>query len=76
MPQRIGAPGQYIASPIAAGDKVVFACTRGIVTVIQVDDKLRILAKNNFKEKISATPAIAENKIYLRTTGHLYALAK
>jgi outer membrane protein assembly factor BamB len=74
--ERIGAPGQYIASPIAAGDKVLFASTRGVVTVIQVDDKLNVLARNNFGQKIFATPAIAENKIYLRTAGHLYALGE
>jgi len=72
--RRLGAPGQYIASPIAAGDKIVAASVRGIVTVIQVDDELKILAQNNFREKIFATPAIAENQIVLRTAGHLYAL--
>jgi outer membrane protein assembly factor BamB len=74
--ERIGAPDQYIASPIAGGDKVVVASVPGIVTVIQVDDKLKILARNNFGEKVFATPAVAENKIYLRTTGHLYALGQ
>ena len=74
--ERIGAPGQYIASPIVAGDKVVVASTRGIVTVIQADDKLKILARNDFAEEIFATPAVAEDRIYLRTTAHLYALGK
>ncbi|UCG60115.1 MAG: PQQ-binding-like beta-propeller repeat protein [Phycisphaerales bacterium] len=74
--ERIGATGQYIASPIAAGDKLVVASVRGTVTVIQVDDKLNVLARNDFAEKIFATPAVAENKIYLRTAGHLYALGE
>jgi len=74
--QRIGSPGQYVASPIIAGDKLIVASARGLVTVIQVDDKLTILARNNFQEKIFATPALAENKIYLRTTAHLYALGQ
>jgi outer membrane protein assembly factor BamB len=74
--ERIGAPGQYTASPIAVGDKVIVASVRGTVTVIQIDDKLKVLARNDFGEKIFATPAIAENKIYLRTAGHLYALGE
>ena len=74
--ERIGASGQYIASPIAAGDKLIVASVPGIVTVIRVDDELRILARNDFKEEIFATPAIVEDKIYLRTTGHLYALGE
>ena len=74
--ERIGATGQYVASPIVAGDKLIAASVPGVVTVIQVDDKLKVLANNNFGEKIFATPAIAENKIYLRTIGHLYALGQ
>ncbi len=74
--ERIGAAGQYLASPIVAGDKIIVASVPGVVTVIQADDKLKVLAKNNFGEKIFATPAIAENKIYLRTAGHLYALGE
>jgi len=74
--QRIGAAGQYTASPIAAGDKIIAASVKGVVTVIQVDNELKVLARNNFGDKIFSTPAIAENIIYLRTTGHLYALGE
>ncbi|MGB2862744.1 MAG: PQQ-binding-like beta-propeller repeat protein [Sedimentisphaerales bacterium] len=74
--ERIGAAGQYTASPIAAGEKIIAASVRGVVTVIQVDDELKILAKNDFGEKIFATPAVAENIIYLRTIDHLYALGE
>ncbi len=74
--ERIGAAGQYIASPIAAGDKLVVASVRGVVTVIQIDDELKILARNDFGQEIYATPAIADNKLYVRTTRHLYALGE
>jgi len=74
--ERIGASGQYIASPIAGGDRIVVASTRGVVTVIQIADELKVLARNDFGEKIFATPAIADNRIYLRTVGHLYALGE
>jgi outer membrane protein assembly factor BamB len=74
--ERIGAPGQYIASPIVAGDKVIVASVPGIVSVIEVADELKVLARNNFREQIFATPAVVGNRIYLRTAGHLYALGK
>jgi len=74
--ERLGAPGQYIASPIAAGDQVIAASVRGIVTVIAADSQLKILARNRFDEKIFATPAVADNTLYVRTTKHLYALDK
>jgi len=74
--ERIGAPGQYIASPIAAGDKVIVASVPGIVSIIEVADELKVLARNSFQEQIFATPAVVENRIYLRTAGHLYALGE
>jgi hypothetical protein len=39
-------------------------------------EKLNILAQNNFGELITATPAVADNKIYLRTEKALYAFGK
>ncbi len=74
--ERIGASGQYAASPIAAGDKVIIASVRGVVTVIRMADELRVLARSDFNEKIFATPALAEGSIYLRTDKHLYAIGK
>jgi outer membrane protein assembly factor BamB len=74
--ERIGASGQYTASPVAAADKIVTASVKGVVTVIKIDDKLNVLARNKFNENLFATPAIADNNIYLRTTAHLYALGR
>jgi outer membrane protein assembly factor BamB len=74
--ERIGASGQYVASHIVAGDKIVVASVPGIVSVIQVADELRVLARNNFGEQIFATPAVVENRVYFRTAGHLYALGE
>jgi hypothetical protein len=56
--------------------KIITASVQGVVTVIQVDDKLHVLARNNFGDKIFATPAVAENIIYMRATDHLYALGE
>ncbi|MBE7503930.1 MAG: PQQ-binding-like beta-propeller repeat protein [Verrucomicrobiales bacterium] len=72
--ERIGAPGQYIASPVAAGDQLVVASVPGIVTVLALADELQILARNEFRESIFATPAVAGNRLYLRTAAHLYAV--
>jgi hypothetical protein len=45
----------------------------GIVTVLEAGDKLNVLARNNLEERLMATPAIADGKLYIRTAGHLYA---
>lgn len=71
--ERIDAPGQYIASPIAAGDRLLVASVQGVVTVIQIADTLTVLARNELGEGIYATPVVAGDRLYLRTAGHLYA---
>ncbi|MBN1125013.1 MAG: PQQ-binding-like beta-propeller repeat protein [Sedimentisphaerales bacterium] len=74
--EKLDAPGQYVASPIAAGNNVIVASLRGVITVIRLDDKLDILAQNDFKEKIYAAPAATEKRLYLRTADHCYALGE
>ena len=73
---RVGAGGQYIASPIAAGDKIITASQNGVVSVIQAGDQLEILARNDFEEQIVATPALAGNQLYIRTTRFLFAIGE
>lgn len=71
--ERIGAAGAYFASPIAANGKIYFTSRNGVITVIEDGEKLSVLAKNDLDEIISATPAIVDNKLYVRTDTHLYA---
>jgi outer membrane protein assembly factor BamB len=69
----IGAGGPYYASPIAGDGKIYTASTRGVVSVLKVGDTLKILAQNDLGERIGATPAIVDGKIYVRTDKHLFA---
>ena len=71
--EKLGAAGSYFASPVAVNNKIYIASRNGIVFVIEAGDKLNILAKNDLDDKIEATPAIVESKIYLRTANSLYA---
>jgi outer membrane protein assembly factor BamB len=71
--ERLEAPGSYYSSPVAANG-VIYTCSMsGTVSVFRAGDKLEVLARNEFKERIPATPAIVENTLYLRTAKHLYA---
>jgi outer membrane protein assembly factor BamB len=74
--EKKGAPGAYFASPIATKGMIYIASRNGIVTVFDSGEKLNILAQNNLDELITATPAIVDNKIYLRTEKTLYAFGK
>jgi outer membrane protein assembly factor BamB len=74
--EKLGAAGAYFASPIVVNDKIYIASRNGIVTVIETGDSLKILAQNDLEENITATPAIIENKVYIRTSRHLYAFGE
>ena len=74
---RVGAPGVYYASPIAAAGHVYFASGDGVVTVISAaKDELDVLSRNKLDEDIVATPAIVGNTIYVRTLRNLYAFGE
>jgi len=53
--------------------KIFASSRRGVVTVFEVGDKLKVLARNDLKERIMATPAIVDGKLYVRTEKNLYA---
>ena len=70
---RLGAPGYYYSSPVAADNKVYIASEEGVVVVLDAGEQLRILATNKLDGAILATPALAGRNIYVRTENHLYA---
>ena len=71
---RIGAPGPYYASLIAANGNIVAASGEGKVTVVRPGDSLEVLTQADFGEPIFATPAPASGSLFVRTSGHLYAI--
>lgn len=71
--EKLDAGGPYYASPIYADSHIYCTTSRGIVTVIEASDSFRVVAQNDLKERIMATPAIADGKIYIRTQEHLMA---
>jgi len=71
--EKLGAGGPYYASPVAGDKKIYVASARGTVIVFEAGDKLKILSRNDLKERISATPALVDGKVYVRTNKHLYA---
>jgi outer membrane protein assembly factor BamB len=72
--ERLGALGDYYASPVAANGKICVASQPGTLVVIRAGDTLEVLARNNLGEEVLATPAIVGKTLYVRTAGGLYAL--
>ena len=77
--ERLGAPGSYYASPVAADGRIYFTSLQdGTITVLKGgSDTFEVAAKNpKLGERIAATPAIADNALFVRTDKHLYAFAE
>jgi outer membrane protein assembly factor BamB len=77
--ERVAAPGPYYASPVAANGHVYFTSLEdGTVTVLKAGTaKPEVVAKNpKLGERVAATPAIADNTLYVRTASKLYAFAE
>ena len=74
--KRLGAPGPYLSSPIAAGGRLFVGSGEGTLTVFAPGDELKVLARNDFGEAIYATPAVSsDGTLYVRTPSALYAFA-
>jgi outer membrane protein assembly factor BamB len=72
--ERLGATGNYYASPVAADGRIYVASLPGKLSVIKAGGtKPEILHQADFRTRILATPAIAGDRLYLRTTTHLFA---
>jgi outer membrane protein assembly factor BamB len=77
--ERVAAPGRYYASPVAANGHIYFiSLDDGAVTVLKAGSaKPEVVVKNpKLGERVAATPAIADNALYVRTDKHLYAFAE
>ena len=76
---RVAASGRYYASPVAANGHIYLtSLDGGSVTVLKAGTaKPEVVAKNpELGERVAATPAIADNILYVRTAKHLYAFAE
>jgi len=74
--EKLGASGAYFASPIKAYGYIYLASHRGIVNVIKATDYPIAISEVRLEGKILATPAIAGDNIYFRTSEYLYAFGE
>ena len=70
--KRIGATGNYFASPIAGDNKLYIATDTGVVSVLQTGETPRLLSRSELGEPIVATPASVQGRLLVRTAEHLY----
>jgi outer membrane protein assembly factor BamB len=73
---RLGVPGYYYSSPVAADQRVYIASEEGTMVVLDAGPKFNVLATNTLDGAILATPALVDRSIYVRTENHLYAFGQ
>jgi len=69
-------PGNYYASLVAGDGKVYLASEMGVVTVLEAGRDWSILSSHDFGERLMATPAIQDGRIYIRTDKAMYCFAE
>ena len=74
--ERVGAPGDYYSSAVAAAGNIYVASQNGVVVVLRAGEQFEVLARNELGEQIMATPAIVDGKIYLRTEKQFFAFGR
>jgi outer membrane protein assembly factor BamB len=77
--ERAAAGGRYYSSPVAANGHIYLTSLEdGTVTVLKAASSAAEIVSQNpaLGERVAATPAIADDTLYVRTSGHLYAFAE
>src|SRR5262249_4724559 len=64
---RLRGSDSYYSSPVAGDGKIYLLSVRGTLSVVQAGRDWKVLSTSDFAEDSYATPAIADERIYLRT---------
>jgi len=70
--QSIG--GNCTASPWAYDGKVFCLSENGETSVVQAGPEFKVLARNTLNERCQATPAVAGDRLLIRTSSRLYCI--
>lgn len=67
--------GLATASLVAGGGQIYAVTEHGMVYVVAANDEYRLLAANDFDQRVLATPAISRGELFLRGEATLYCVA-
>ena len=66
--------GRYRASIVYADGHLYMVCMDGVTSVVKAGRKFELVSENDLKEKTSASPAVSDGVLYIRTFKALYAI--
>ena len=67
---------EYYASPVGADGKIYLTNLEGVASVLKSGVDWTVLGNNDLGEQVSASPAIAGGRIFVRTQGTLYCFGR
>ncbi len=70
--ERLG--GDTSSSPVLIRGKIYSTSEDGDVNVFEAAPTFRLLAKNSLGERVIATPAVADNRLFIRGEEHLFCI--
>ena len=68
--------GTHYASPLIAGGKIFTIAGDGRISVLTLGPKPEILATNDMRDEVYASPAIVDGTLYVRTHSALFAFGE
>ncbi len=73
---RVPVPATFTASPVAFGDVLLLTSEDGDTFVIKAGATHEVLRTNSLGEPVYSSPAIADEKIFIRGERHLYSIGR
>lgn len=75
-PERLR-PDSYSGSPVLADGKIYITSeNEGLTSVYRAGPKFEVISENPLNDYTLSSPAISEGQIFIRTTGHLWAIGQ
>jgi outer membrane protein assembly factor BamB len=68
--------GKFSASPVAAAGNVYFVAENGKSFVVSAKPTYEVIAENRLDAGCKASPAVAGDELFVRTSTHLYSFGK
>jgi outer membrane protein assembly factor BamB len=68
--------GVFSASPVAGAGHVYFVAESGDTVVVKAGRAPEVVARNALAERMLASPAISNGRLFLRSDEHLIAIGK
>ncbi|MDZ4687674.1 MAG: PQQ-binding-like beta-propeller repeat protein [Planctomycetaceae bacterium] len=68
--------GQYSTSPLVIDDQLLVVSEDGVATVFRAGTEFIAIAEHDLGETVLATPAVLDNRVYVRTAGHVLCVGE